>query len=113
MTRARGTLTALLCASLAMPAGAGPALLFDADNGTVLYAEDQDHHWYPASLTKIMTAYIAFEAVRSGKLALDTKIPCSDAAHAQPPSKVGLPVGAEMTVDMALQALIVKSANDV
>ena len=113
MTRARAILTALLCASLAIPAGAGPALLFDAGDGKVLYAEDQDHQWYPASLTKIMTAYIAFEAVKAGKLALDTKIPCSEAAHAQPPSKIGLPVGAEMTVDMALQALVVKSANDV
>jgi D-alanyl-D-alanine carboxypeptidase len=113
MTRARGTLTALLCASLAVPADAGPALLFDAGSGKVLYAEDQDHQWYPASLTKIMTAYLTFAAVKAGKLALDTKIPCSEAAHAQPPSKVGLPVGAEMTVDMALQALVVKSANDV
>jgi D-alanyl-D-alanine carboxypeptidase len=113
MTRARRTLTALLCASLATPAGAGPALLFDADSGTVLYTEDQDHQWYPASLTKIMTAYLTFEAVKAGKLGLDTKIVCSVAAHAEPPSKVGLPVGAEMTVDMALQALVVKSANDV
>lgn len=111
--QARATLTALLCASLALPAVAGPALLFDAGNGTVLYAEDQDHQWYPASLTKIMTAYLTFEAIKTGKLTLPSKIPCSEAAHAQPPSKVGLPVGAEMTVDMALQALIVKSANDV
>jgi D-alanyl-D-alanine carboxypeptidase len=105
--------TALLCVCLAAPVGAGPALLFDAGTGKVLYAEDQDHQWYPASLTKIMTAYLTFEAVKAGKLALDTKIPCGEAAHAQPPSKVGLPVGAEMTVEMALKALIVKSANDV
>jgi D-alanyl-D-alanine carboxypeptidase len=111
--RARATLTALLCVSLAAPAVAGPALLFDAGSGQVLYAEDQDDQWYPASLTKIMTAYLTFEAIKAGKLVLDAKIPCSEAAHAQPPSKVGLPVGAEMTVEMALKALIVKSANDV
>lgn len=92
---------------------AGPALLFDASNGKVLYAEDQDHQWFPASLTKIMTAYLTFEALKSGKLAPDAKVSCSESAHAQPPSKIGLPVGAEMTVELALKALIVKSANDV
>ena len=95
------------------PAMAGPALLFDASNGQVLYAEDPDDSWYPASLTKIMTAYVAFEAVKTGKLTLDQKIPISEAASLQPPSKVGLPVGHDLTVEQALQALIVKSANDV
>jgi len=95
------------------PAAAGPALLFDPADGRVLYAEDQDHQWHPASLTKIMTALLVFEAIRDGKLTLDTKIGCSELAHSQPPSKVGLPVGGEMTVETALQALILKSANDV
>jgi D-alanyl-D-alanine carboxypeptidase len=103
---------ALLLGSLA-PAAAGPALLFDAKDGRILYAEDHDHVWHPASLTKIMTAYMTFEAIKAGKLALDTRIPASELAHAQQPSKVGLPVGATMTVELALQALIVKSANDV
>jgi len=91
---------------------AGPALLFDTTDGKVLYAEDQDYQWHPASLTKIMTAYLAFEALKSGRLALDRKITVSESANAQPPSKVGLPVGAELTVDMAVRTLIVKSAND-
>jgi len=95
------------------PAKAGPALLFDANNGQVLYAEDADDNWYPASLTKIMTAYMVFEALKTGKLTLDQKIPVSEAANIQPPSKVGLPVGGEMSVEIALQALIIKSANDV
>ena len=56
---------------------------------------------------------LVFEAIREGKLTLETKIGCSELAHSQPPSKVGLPVGAEMTVETALQALILKSANDV
>ena len=93
-------------------ASAGPALLFDAANGKVLYAEDQDQPWHPASLTKIMTAYMVFEALRTNKLSLEQKIPTSANAHAQPPSKLGLPVGAEITVNLALKALIVKSAND-
>ena len=69
--------------------------------------------WHPASLTKLMTAYLTFEALRDGKLSLEDKITCSEHALSQPPSKIGLPVGGEMTVDLALKALIVKSANDV
>ena len=101
--------------ALALPsaAWAGPTLLLDASDGLILYAEDYDNQWHPASLTKIMTAYVTFEALREGKLKLDSKIGCSELAYLQPPSKVGLPVGAEMTVETALQALIVKSANDV
>jgi D-alanyl-D-alanine carboxypeptidase len=99
--------------AFAASASAGPALLFDVGDGRVLYAEDQDDQWHPASLTKIMTAYVTFEAIKEGKLKLDGKIGCSEQANSQPPSKVGLPVGAEMTVETALQALIVKSANDV
>ena len=103
----------LLVQLLTLPAVAGPALLFDASSGKVLYAEDQDHLWHPASLTKIMTAYVAFQAIRDGKITPETKIVCTEDAAKEPPSKVGLPVGAEMTVELALKALIVKSANDV
>lgn len=103
-----------ILAALATPAAqAGPALLFDSGNGQILYAEDADNQWHPASLTKIMTAYVVFQSLKAGRITLDTKITCSEAAHVQPPSKVGLPVGAEMTIDLALQALIIKSANDV
>jgi D-alanyl-D-alanine carboxypeptidase len=100
-------------AALATPAMAGPALLFDVSDGRVLYAEDADNQWHPASLTKIMTAYVTFEALKEGKLTMASKIGCSELASSQAPSKIGLPVGAEMTVETALQALIVKSANDV
>jgi len=93
-------------------ATAGPALLFDPANGRILYAEDQDDQWYPASLAKIMTAYLVFEAIRDGKLSLQGKVSVSELAHSQAPSRIGLPVGAEISVEMALQALIVKSAND-
>jgi len=92
---------------------AGPALLFEVANGKVLYAEGVDNPWYPASLTKIMTAYLAFEAIKSGRLKLESRIRCSASAHKEPPSKIGLPVGAELAVEKALQALIIKSANDV
>jgi D-alanyl-D-alanine carboxypeptidase len=110
---ARKVLSVVMAAAIAVsPAVAGPALLFDAANGRVLYAEDQDDQWFPASLTKIMTAYLVFEAIRDGKIGLQDKIKVSEFAHSQPPSRLGLPVGSEITVDTALQAMIVKSAND-
>ena len=103
----------LAVAAQAPRALAGPTLLFEAATGRILYAEDQDDQWHPASLTKIMTAYVTFQALKAGKVTLETQLPYSEAAHAQPPSKIGLPVGATVTVDLALQAVIVKSANDI
>src|SRR5215211_3304456 len=94
---------------MASPVAAGPTLLFDAADGGILYAEDQDDQWHPASLTKIMTAYVTFEALREGTLTLDTKITCSQLASSQPPTRVGLVPGAKMNVKMALQALILHS----
>lgn len=105
--------TLVLSLTCATSASAGPTLLFESATGKVIYAEDADNLWYPASLTKVMTAYLTFEALKAGRLSLDTKIGCSLAANLQPPSKIGLPVGGEITVDTALKALIVKSANDV
>jgi D-alanyl-D-alanine carboxypeptidase len=111
--RARKLLSIVAASAVALsPAMAGPALLFDPANGRVLYAEDQDDQWFPASLTKILTAYLVFEAIRDGKLSLQDKVKVSELAFGQPPSRLGLPVGAEITVEVALQALIVKSAND-
>lgn len=95
------------------PAMAGPALLLDAQTGKVLYAEDIDDLWHPASLTKIMTAYLTFEALKAGRITLESKVINTENASLQPPSKIGLPIGAEMSVDLALRALIIKSANDV
>jgi D-alanyl-D-alanine carboxypeptidase len=110
---ARTLISIVTASSVAVSSAvAGPALLFDPADGRILYAEDQDNQWHPASLTKIMTAFLVFEALRDGKLALQQKIPCSELAHSQAPSRIGLPVGTEITVETALQALIVKSAND-
>ncbi len=103
----------LAIAAQAPRAFAGPTLLFEAATGRILYAEDQDDQWHPASLTKIMTAYVTFQALKSGKVTLETQLAYSETAHAQPPSKIGLPVGATVSVDLALQAVIVKSANDI
>jgi D-alanyl-D-alanine carboxypeptidase len=112
-TCAYGALALAISLILAPSARAGPTLLFDAANGAVLYAEDLDTPWHPASLTKMMTAYVTFVAIQEGTLALDTPIGCSNLANGQGPTKLGLPVGATITVETALQALIMKSANDV
>ena len=112
---ARGIGAVLLALALFHPIRgyAGPALLFDPHKGTILYQEDMDALWHPASLTKLMTAYLTFEALREGKLNLKGKIVTSKNAHAQAPTKIGLPIGATMSVDLAIRALLVKSANDV
>jgi D-alanyl-D-alanine carboxypeptidase len=104
---------ALLWALCAGPAAAGAALVFDAEDGHVLYAEDPDSPWYPASLTKMMTAYLAFEAIRDRRATSDTKIFISQNAHKQPPTRLGLKVGKDLTLMDALRALIMRSANDV
>ena len=95
------------------PAAAGPALLVEPQSGLVLYSEDADLPWRPASLTKLMTAYLAFEAIRDGKLSPEDTVTCTQAAQSQPPSRLGLPIGGQLKVDLAVKALIVKSANDV
>jgi D-alanyl-D-alanine carboxypeptidase len=92
---------------------AGPALLVEPATGLVLYAEDADVPWRPASLTKLMTAYLAFEAIRDGKLSPEDVLICSKQAASQPPSKLGLPVGGQLKVDLAIKVLIIRSANDV
>ena len=87
-------------------------LLVEADTGKVLHAENATYPWYPASITKIMTAYVTLKAVKEGRIKLDTLIRVSDTAVAQQPSKMGFPAGTQVTVDNALKMLMVKSAND-
>ncbi len=90
----------------------GPTLLIDARSGEVLAQERAGEPWYPASLTKLMTAYVIFQRLRDGRLKLDQQVLVSEVAHAQEPSKIGVPTGKTVSVDFALQALLVYSAND-
>ena len=90
------------------PAG----LVVDAETGQILVANRANAAWYPASLTKLMTAYVVFSEVKAGKLALDTQITVSAAAAGQPPTKFGLKKGQKLTVKQALSAMLVTSAND-
>jgi D-alanyl-D-alanine carboxypeptidase len=91
----RAGLSLLVGAVLLAPSGAlgTPALLFEAYNGTVFYAEDPDAPWFPASLTKLMRAYVAFEALKAGTVTPDTKLICSKEATEQAPSKLWLKEG--------------------
>lgn len=89
------------------------AFVVDHRSGKPIYEHDVDARRYPASLTKVMTLYIVFEDLSKGKLNLNTKVPFSAKAAAQPPSKIGAKEGSAITLDTAIKALIVKSANDV
>lgn len=94
------------------PAVAGALLLVEAESGKVLHAENAAYPWYPASVTKLMTAYVTLRAVKDKRIALDTLLTVSDVAMAQQPSKMGFRTGTTVTVDNALKMLMVKSAND-
>ncbi|MET3899268.1 D-alanyl-D-alanine carboxypeptidase [Devosia sp. UYZn731] len=94
-------------------ARANPTLLVDMDTLEVLYADDAGLPWHPASLTKLMTAYVAFEEIAKGTITLDTPVVLSRHAINQAPSKSGLPVDSAMTMKDALYVMLVKSANDV
>jgi len=89
-----------------------PYILIDAKSGEVLAQERAGEPWYPASLSKLMTAYVVFQKLREGKLRPDQQITISVLANSQEPSKIGVGAGKTVTVDFALQALLVYSAND-
>lgn len=104
---------ALLCSALPGDARAEATLLIEADTGKILHAENAGHPWYPASVTKLMTAYVTLKAVKDRRIALDTLLTVSQNAVAQQPSKMGFKAGIQVTVDNALKMLMVKSANDI
>ena len=90
----------------------GPYIVVDAGTGRVLAHHDARRPWYPASTTKLMTAYVAFRAIGAGELTLQSQVTISANAAAEAPSKMGFPPGAEMTLDAALKMMMVKSAKD-
>ena len=100
-------------ALLPRAASAEALLLIEADTGKVLKAENATYPWHPASVTKLMTAYVTLKAVKNGKLSLDSLLTVSPIAAAEEPSKMGFPAGTQVTVDNALKMMLVKSANDI
>lgn len=88
------------------------AIVVDANSGEVLYAKRADSPRYPASITKVMTLYLAFEAISEGRLKPTDMITVSAKAASQPPTKLGLAAGDRISIDDAMRAIAVKSAND-
>jgi D-alanyl-D-alanine carboxypeptidase len=104
---------AALATVLPMRAASAMALiLLDADSGKVVRAENATYPWYPASTTKLMTLYMALSAIRDQRITPDTLFTVSANANEQSPTKMGFPVGTQVTVDNAIKMMMVKSAND-
>ena len=87
-------------------------LLIEASTGKVLHAENATYPWYPASVTKLMTAYTTLRAIKEGRVSMNTLLTVSRNAVAQQPTKMGFKLGTTVTIDNALKMLMVKSAND-
>src|SRR4029079_15445202 len=104
---------AIVLSVLAGSAQANPVVVFDLNNGQILQHQDAFSRWYPASLSKLMTAYVTFRAIAAGEVQLDSPIKVTKHAAAEPPSKMGFKAGSVMTLDNALKMMLVKSANDI
>lgn len=89
------------------------AILINSETGEVLYARQADAQRYPASITKVMTLYVAFEELRAGNIRESDQIRISSAAARQPPSKLGLKPGASISVREAMGVIATRSANDI
>lgn len=89
------------------------SIVIDVATGRVLHHSNADRPAHPASLTKMMTLYMLFDALKTNKVQLDTKLRVSKKASNQAPSKLNLKPNSTITVEQAIQAMIVKSANDV
>ncbi len=106
-------LIVVLVAGPVRAADSSAYILVDVLSGTVLDSRASDRLWQPASLTKLMTAYVTFKALRDGTLTLTSPVKISAHALAQAPAKMGFKVGTVLNVDNALKMMLVKSANDI
>ena len=88
------------------------AIVIDANTGKTLYSQDADAPRYPASLTKMMTLYLVFEALSSGKIDKSTLVPITQRAASMAPTKLGARPGTSITIETAILGLVTKSAND-
>jgi D-alanyl-D-alanine carboxypeptidase len=112
LTAAAALGSVLAATAATTPARSEASILVEVDSGKVLRQENATYPWYPASVTKLMTAYLTLRAVKSGRITLDTLFTVSRNAVAQAPTKMGFPAGTQVTVDNALKMLMVHSAND-
>ncbi|MCL3882049.1 D-alanyl-D-alanine carboxypeptidase family protein [Marivita sp. GX14005] len=88
------------------------AMVMDARNGEVIHSENADTRLHPASLTKMMTLYVVFEAVQNGEITMDTEVTISRKAASEPPSKLGLRAGSKIRLRYLVRAAAIKSGND-
>lgn len=95
-----------------VPTPVQTSLVINEKNGKVLHAHNSQVRMYPASLTKLMTLYLMFESIETGKLSLNKKLTVSEKAAKMPPCKLGLKAGETITVRDAINGLIITSAND-
>lgn len=102
----------MLLLSVKVSSAATSSIMVNAENGKVMYEVNADQVRYPASLTKLMTLYITFNALENGRLKLTDKLKVSRVAASRSPSKLGVGAGTTITVKDAIMAVIVKSAND-
>ncbi len=113
LARAIALVVGLLLSLGAAEAAEPPYILVDMESGQVLAQRDSGERWYPASLTKLMTVYLVFEALAEGRLQLDSPVTITANSLLVQPSRMDFPAGSLITVENALKILIVKSANDV
>jgi D-alanyl-D-alanine carboxypeptidase len=99
--------------ALAKTTDKSPYILVDVDSGMVLADRQADQPWYPASLTKLMTAYVTFRAMAVGQVTSETRVVASATAAAQDPIRMGFDVGTKISLDNALKMMLVPSANDI
>ncbi|NNJ76240.1 MAG: D-alanyl-D-alanine carboxypeptidase, partial [Anderseniella sp.] len=104
--------TGLIFVASFTAASANPVVVYDGKTGKVMVAKDAGKPWFPASLTKLMTAYVVFQAIEQGKITPQTKGTVTKTSSAPPPSKIGFTPGKKVSVDLALKALLIYSAND-
>ena len=102
----------LIVVPMSVRAAPYAAMVMDARTGEVLHARNADTRLHPASLTKMMTLYVAFEAIERGEISLDKKVRISKNAASEPPSKLGLRAGQRIALRYLIRAAAVKSAND-
>jgi D-alanyl-D-alanine carboxypeptidase len=109
----RSALAAVAVALLAGPALGSPSIVIDVSSGDTLYQQESTRPWFPASLSKLMTVFVALKAEREGRITLNTPMSVSARAASMAPSKMGFRPGTLVTLDNALKMLMVKSANDI
>lgn len=113
----KSALAALIALGAAIPFAKAdpmvPTVIVDAATGEVLQSEEATRPWFPASTTKLMTAYVALKEIQRGTIKFETPLVVTATASKQPPSKIGVKPGQEITVENALKILMVKSANDI